>query len=93
MLHKQQLSRCMQHLLVWHPVCGAEVCAGPQFAASSSQGSSCEVIGHMAAEGDTYILIDLPRQVELFTLHSSLKEVVQVLTDKWRYRCVLPAHC
>lgn len=39
-----------------------------------------------AAEG-CYILFDCPGQVELFTLHGSLKSVVCAITDKWHYRC------
>ncbi len=38
-----------------------------------------------AAEG-AYLLFDLPGQVELFTLHGSLRRIVDVLTRKWRYR-------
>lgn len=33
-----------------------------------------------------YFLIDCPGQVELFTLHSSLKAVVGALTGGWAYR-------
>ena len=39
-----------------------------------------------AAEG-CYILFDCPGQVELFTLHGSLKNVVSTIMDKWHYRC------
>jgi hypothetical protein len=38
-----------------------------------------------SAEG-AYLLFDLPGQVELFTLHSSLKRILEVLTRRWGYR-------
>ena len=38
------------------------------------------------AEG-FYIIFDCPGQVELFTMHSSLKNVVKTITDRWHYRC------
>ncbi len=37
---------------------------------------------------NTYILFDLPGQVELFTLHPSFSELVKTLTDQWAYRLV-----
>lgn len=37
------------------------------------------------AEG-CYLLFDLPGQVELFTLHSSLRRILEVLTRRWQYR-------
>lgn len=40
------------------------------------------------ADEVTYILFDLPGQVELFTLHNSLRHIVDTLTDKWSYRSV-----
>lgn len=33
-----------------------------------------------------YLLFDCPGQVELFTLHESLQNIVQVLTGKWHIR-------
>jgi hypothetical protein len=33
-----------------------------------------------------YFLIDCPGQVELFTMHSSLKSILTTLTDGWSYR-------
>ncbi len=45
------------------------------------------------AEG-CYVLFDCPGQVELFTLHGSLKAVIAAITDRWHYRCAaapLPA--
>ncbi|KAK9844007.1 hypothetical protein WJX81_001766 [Elliptochloris bilobata] len=46
-----------------------------------------ERLAPFEAEG-YYILFDCPGQVELFTLHSSLKNVVTTLTDCWHYRLV-----
>ena len=40
----------------------------------------------MFAEEVVYVLFDLPGQVELFTLHESLKHVVDTVTNKWDYR-------
>ena len=40
----------------------------------------------------TYVLFDLPGQVELFTLHQSLKHITSVLTDKWHYRFAVCHH-
>lgn len=37
---------------------------------------------------NTYILFDLPGQVELFTLHPSFRDIITTLTDKWAYRLV-----
>lgn len=37
---------------------------------------------------DHYILFDFPGQVELFTLHSNARKVIQQLTRKWDYRLV-----
>ena len=37
------------------------------------------------AEG-CYLLFDLPGQVELFTLHGSLRRILDTLTRKWAYR-------
>ncbi|KAL4423370.1 hypothetical protein ABPG77_004301 [Micractinium sp. CCAP 211/92] len=44
-----------------------------------------EQLAPLEAEG-AYLLFDLPGQVELFTLHGSLRRIVDVLTRKWRYR-------
>mmetsp|Transcript_27413 Transcript_27413/g.52206 ORF Transcript_27413/g.52206 Transcript_27413/m.52206 type:complete len:307 (-) Transcript_27413:283-1203(-) len=37
-------------------------------------------------ESDTYLLFDLPGQVELFMMHDSLKCVVQEMVNSWDYR-------
>ena len=37
------------------------------------------------AEG-CYFLMDCPGQVELFTLHDSLLNIVQTMTDRWHVR-------
>ncbi|KAL3137991.1 hypothetical protein ABBQ38_005230 [Trebouxia sp. C0009 RCD-2024] len=34
----------------------------------------------------TYVLFDLPGQVELFTLHESLRHIVDTVTNTWHYR-------
>lgn len=44
-----------------------------------------EQLAPLEAEG-TYLLFDLPGQVELFTLQGSLRRIVDVLTRRWRYR-------
>lgn len=41
---------------------------------------------HAAVDEAVYVLIDLPGQVELFTLHDSLKHIVDTITNKWSYR-------
>eukprot|EP00898_Chlorokybus_atmophyticus_P003427 jgi/Chlat1/4085/Chrsp26S08851 len=33
-----------------------------------------------------YLLFDFPGQVELFSLHSSTKQIIQTMTDDWNYR-------
>lgn len=38
-----------------------------------------------AAEG-CYLLFDLPGQVELFTLHASLRRIVDIMTRRWQFR-------
>ena len=38
-----------------------------------------------SAEGK-YLLFDLPGQVELFTLHGSLRRILDTLTTRWQYR-------
>ncbi|KAI3426388.1 hypothetical protein D9Q98_008759 [Chlorella vulgaris] len=44
-----------------------------------------ERLAPLEAEG-CYLLFDLPGQVELFTLHSSLRRILEVLTRRWQYR-------
>ncbi|KAL4448240.1 hypothetical protein ABPG75_005459 [Micractinium tetrahymenae] len=44
-----------------------------------------EQLAPLEAEG-AYLLFDLPGQVELFTLHGSLRRIVDLLSRKWRYR-------
>ena len=38
-----------------------------------------------SAEGK-YLLFDLPGQVELFTMHGSLRRILDTLTTRWQYR-------
>lgn len=40
---------------------------------------------HTTPDG-CYLLFDLPGQVELFTLHGSLRRILDMLTRKWGYR-------
>lgn len=40
----------------------------------------------VCAAEDAYVLLDLPGQVELFTLQPSFKRVIQCFTDQWGYR-------
>lgn len=35
---------------------------------------------------NTYVLFDLPGQVEIFTLHDNLRQIVDTITNKWNYR-------
>ena len=41
-----------------------------------------------AANSRTYLLIDLPGQIELFTHHSAVKTLLSTLTQQWRHRLV-----
>lgn len=35
---------------------------------------------------DHYLLFDLPGQVELFTLHAHVKNVIDTMVSKWNFR-------
>lgn len=39
-------------------------------------------------EKDSYIIFDCPGQVELFTLHQNMKNIIQEMTAQWDYRLV-----
>lgn len=45
-----------------------------------------EQLERIQKEEVVYVLFDLPGQVELFTLHESLKHIVDTITNKWDYR-------
>ncbi len=38
------------------------------------------------ADDASYVLFDLPGQVEIFTLHDNLRHIVDTITNKWDYR-------
>ena len=68
-----------------------QCCRGPPLAAAAERSHDaccCRPFlppNSFPVEG-TYLLFDLPGQVELFTLHGSLRRMVDVLTRRWRYR-------
>ena len=72
------LSTCKQSLAA------AAGFAAPLRHASSTRSAPAALL-QTAAEG-CYFLFDCPGQVELFTLHSSLRRVLDTLTSAWHYR-------
>jgi hypothetical protein len=44
------------------------------------------VPGHVVVDG-CYFLLDCPGQVELFTLHNAMQNIIQTLTNEWHIRC------
>ena len=54
------------------------------FAASAAAGSGLTSLAR-SAEG-RYLLFDFPGQVELFTLHSGLRQLLDTMQRAWRLR-------
>lgn len=40
----------------------------------------------LLCRSDCYFLFDLPGQVELYTHHSSVRNIVQTMTEKWNLK-------
>jgi Conserved hypothetical ATP binding protein len=81
-------------LLCFYEYALAEKRTLPRLLLKQESGNQAVVNGEVkdavpcATAGGHYLIFDCPGQVELFTLQSSLKVVVEVLTNKWHVRYV-----